>query len=227
MGKASQTFLSEKERFEIQNYYALSEFGFRLFAPIYDSFFVFLSFGIELELRDKVAAVANAKRKHKILDLATGTGRQAFAFANRGSFVVGVDLSKDMIAVAQKKKNKYQNLLFERADATNLPFKNRSFDISCISFGMHDMIPTIRERAMRELTRVTKENGTIIVVDYASPPRNILVRLFSNVFKFFEPYYSEFLHYDLEDLITKSGIQIERRIPVFYGLGRILDGKKL
>jgi len=155
--------------------------------------------------------------------VATGTGKQAFAFARRGFNVVGVDLSEEMLAVA-KRKNKYVNVKFEIADATNLSFEDDSFDASCVSFALHDMIPIIREKALKEMARVTKSNGTIIVVDYALP-KNKLSRFFVyNIAKLYEPYYSEFIKSDLEALLEKSGFQIRERLPVLFGAGRILKG---
>src|SRR4030042_2238358 len=100
-------------------------------------------------VRDKVVNFTNVRNGSKILDVATGTGKQAFAFAKKGYDVIGIDLSEAMLKVANK-KNKYENVKFEVADATNLPFEDNGFDVSCISFALHDMIPSIREKALKE-----------------------------------------------------------------------------
>jgi ubiquinone/menaquinone biosynthesis C-methylase UbiE len=60
-------------------------------------------------VRNKVADTIDSKAKIKILDVCTGTGTQAFAFAKRGYEVVGIDLSEEMLRVANK-KNKYENV---------------------------------------------------------------------------------------------------------------------
>lgn len=96
-------------------------------------------------MRDRVVSLTNAQEGAKILDVATGTGKQAFAFAEKGYETVGIDLSNAMLNVA-KKKSKFKNARFEVADATNLPFEDNSFDVSCVSFALHDMPLSIRKK---------------------------------------------------------------------------------
>ena len=210
---------------EEAKYYSLLLNYARLLAPFYNTFFKCLTFGEESRLRDTVAAFASPPKGSRILDVATGTGKQAYAFAKKGYDVTGIDLSEDMLKEAIGKK-KCENAKFEIADATRLPFEENSFDVSCVSFALHDMILSIREKALKELVRVTKAEGTIIIVDYGLP-ENGFVRFFAyNVIKLYEPYYVEFVKSDLEGLLRKSGIQIENKLSVLLGAGRILKGKK-
>jgi demethylmenaquinone methyltransferase/2-methoxy-6-polyprenyl-1,4-benzoquinol methylase len=57
-----------------------------------------------------------------LLDVATGTGKQAFAFARRGFQVTGIDISEDMLRIARR-KNRFPNLKLETGDATSLPLR--------------------------------------------------------------------------------------------------------
>src|SRR3972149_1289902 len=111
--------LNYKMVYEEAKYYSLLKKYMRILAPFYDILFGCLSFGAGSRLRDKVADFAEAQNGSRILDVATGTGKQAFGFAKKGCDVVGIDLSEDMLAVA-KKKNKYENAKFEIADAATL-----------------------------------------------------------------------------------------------------------
>jgi len=219
-------FVPETKITEEEAYYSLLKKYARVLAPFYDTVFGCLSLGRGSRLRDKVADFAEAQHGSRILDVATGTGKQAFAFANRGFNVVGVDLSEDMLAVA-KKQNSYKNAIFEIADATNLPFEDNSFDVSCVSFALHDMIPIIREKTLKEMVRVTKTKGTVIIVDYALPENGLSRFFVYNIVKLYEPYYSEFIKSDLEAMLRKSGIQIKERLSVLFGAGRILRGAKV
>lgn len=108
--------------------------------------------------RDKIVDFTNARGGSRVLDVATGTGGQAFAFAKKGHDVVGIDPSEDMIKVANR-RNEYENLRFEIADAADLPFEDNHLDVSCISFALHDMPLAIREKAVEEMVRVTKPKG--------------------------------------------------------------------
>ncbi len=209
-----------------EEYYRLSKTLFRLLAPFYYIMFAILTFGAPLKLREKVVDFADLPKASRVLDVATGTGEQAYAFAERGFNVVGVDLSEDMLEVAKKKK-KNGKAEFEMADATRLPFENESFDASCVSFALHDMIVPIREKVLTEMSRVTKKNGTLIIVDYDLPQERIRRSLVYNFVRLYEVYYQEFIKGDLEAMLRKSGIETRKRRPVLFGAGRILKGMKV
>ncbi len=109
---------------EKEEYYSLVKNVFKILAPFYDT--VTMPFS---RIRDKVVDFTNARNGSRILDVGTGTGKQAFAFAKKGYEVTGIDLSEAMLKVANKKNN-YENVKFAVADASNLPFKDSSFDVS-------------------------------------------------------------------------------------------------
>jgi demethylmenaquinone methyltransferase/2-methoxy-6-polyprenyl-1,4-benzoquinol methylase len=142
--------MAEKLTDEEKEYYLLVRKAFAILAPFYDIIAAPFS-----GVRGRVVNFTNAQKGSKILDVATGTGQQAFAFAKKGYEVVGIDLSEAMLNVA-KKKNKYKYTKFEVADATNLPFGDNSFDVSSIAFALHDMPLSIRKRVLKEMVRVTK-----------------------------------------------------------------------
>jgi len=208
---------------EEKEYYSLIKKVFDILAPFYDV--VTMPFS---RIRDKVFNFTDPRNASKILDIATGTGKQAFAFAKQGYDVIGIDLSEAMLKVANK-KNKFGNLKFEVADATNLRFEDNSFDISCMSFALHDMPLSIREKALQEMVRVTKTRGMIVIVDYALPKKNKISRflIFHFVNLYEGKYYSNFVKSDLETLLRKTGIEIKEELPVLLGAGKILKGIKI
>jgi len=207
---------------EEKEYYSLIRKVFDILAPFYD--IVTMPFS---RIRDEVVNFTNPRNGSKIIDVATGTGKQAFAFAKQGYDVIGIDLSEAMLKVANK-KNKYGNAKFEVADATDLPFEDSSFDISCISFGLHDMPSTIRERVLKEMVRVTKTKSMIVIVDYALPKSKIRRFLIYHFIELYEgKYYSNFIKSDLEALLTKTGIEIKEELPALLGAGKILKGIKI
>ena len=202
-----------------EEYYTYIKKFFGRWAPIYDIVDLFLS-----GVRDKVVDFIDARNGSRVLDVATGTGKQAFAFARNGYEVIGIDLSKDMLKVANK-KNKFGSVKFKVADATNIPYEDNYFDVSCISFGLHDMPLTIREEVVEEMVRVTKPKGIIVIVDYALPKNKIGRFLVYRFVKSYESrYYPEFIKSYLEALLRKSGIVIEKERSVLLGSGRILKG---
>ncbi|MBI3583532.1 MAG: methyltransferase domain-containing protein [Nitrospinae bacterium] len=217
MKNQNQRIMDEKEE-----YYSLVKKVFKILAPFYNTVTMPIS-----KIRDKVVNYTNAKNGSRILDVGTGTGKQAFAFAKRGYDVTGIDLSEDMLKVAVK-KNKYENVEFINADAANLPFKDSSFDVSSVSFALHDMLLSIREEAVKEMVRVTKQEGMVVIIDYALPENRIRRFLIYHFIKLYEgKYYIEFIKSEFEALLRKSGIDITEKLPILIGAGRILKGIKM
>ena len=165
-------------------------------------------------VRNKVADLVDEeyKDKIKILDVCTGTGTQAFAFAKKGYEVVGIDLSEEMLRVA-KKKNKYENVRFVVADAAKMPFENDYFEYACISFGLHDMPHEVRHHVLDEMKRVSRK---IIVVDHHSPKSRLHRWLHVSFASRYESkYYRDFAKRDLEELLREHDF---RAVKEAYGL---------
>jgi ubiquinone/menaquinone biosynthesis C-methylase UbiE len=140
--------------------------------------------------------------------------------------VTGVDLTESMLEIARK-NDKAGFVKFEIADATHLRFEENSFDVSCISFAMHDMPPRIREKVLQEMVRVTRPNGGIVIVDYDLPRNKIGSALIYRLITLYEgKYYKEFIVSSLDSLLMKTGIEVTEKVPFLFGAGRILKGFK-
>ena len=117
---------------------------------------------------------------------------------------------------------------FEIADATHLRFSANSFEVSCVSFALHDMPQMIREKVLKEMVRVTKPNGTVVIVDYDLPENKIGRFLIYRLVSIYEGgYYRKFITSDLEVLLGDAGIEIEEQFPILLGAGRIVKGIKI
>lgn len=202
-----------------EDYYPYIKNFFKRWAGIYD-IVIFLLAGV----RKKTVAITGAVAGAVVLDIATGTGKQAFAFARAGYNVTGIDLSEDMLKFARK-HNKYDNLKLVSGDATSLPFDDSRFDVACVSFALHDMPAAVREKVAAEMVRVTRPGGTIIAVDYALP-KNKIIRWFAyRLIKTYESkYYPDFIKTDLLKLLEERGVRIEVEWSVMLGAARIVKG---
>ncbi len=185
-----------------------------------------------VRVRKKVVIMARVALRQaqgeraEVLDIATGTGKQAFAFAKSGYKVIGIDFSEDMLKIAIR-NNKYRNLKLEVGDATNLPYENNRFDATCVSFAIHDMHPAIWAKVAEEMVRVTKPGGVVVVADYALPKNRIVRYLAYRFIRSFESkYYPEFIKNNLHALLEKAGIRIEEERGILFGAGRIIRGVK-
>jgi len=204
---------------EERQYYSLNEGVYAKFAAAYD-----LTVRPIRRLRRDVVELSRAGSDAAVLDVATGTGEQARAFAEKCREVVGVDLSEAMLAVARAKSPR-ANLTYVQADATRLPFDKARFDVASISFALHEMPASIREAVLREMVRVTKPRGTIVIVDYGLP-RSLLGRhAVYQIMRFYEDtHYPEFTRLDLRALLARHGIEVLDDRPLVFGAARVLVG---
>ena len=199
------------------DYYTYVRHLFHWAAPFYDLSDIIIS-----GMRERVVDLAAAEKGSIILDVATGTGKQAFAFAKRGFDVVGVDLSEDMLRVARR-KNRYDNVSLQICDASELPFRDNSFDVCTVSFGLHEMPSHIRQGVVGEMARVTKTDGIIVIVDHSLPEGGFMRTFIYQLTKIYEArYYPDFINSDLIALLKRYGIEVEEEVRLMLGGVRIL-----
>jgi len=154
----------------------------------------------------------NFPKNSKILDVACGTGTQSILLARKGFSVVGVDLSPDMIARANKKARKEDNVTFICGDASKIEYSDSYFDLSLISLGLHEMPEEIGLTILKEMKRVTNKNGKIIIIDYHIPKNKILAFIVNRISKIWESkHYDHFLTVGLEYYLEKVGLKIEKK----------------
>ena len=207
---------------EERSYYALSEGVYGRFARAYD----LIVSPILGTMRRDVVHLSGATTESTLIDVATGTGEQARAFAMTCKRVVGVDLSEEMLKVARA-KGPLPGLTYVHADATALPFDDGSFDVAAISFALHEMPATIRAATLAEMLRVTKPGGTVVVVDWGLPQGYVARHAVYHAIRFFEDaHYPEFIRLDLAGLLARSGINVASEHAALWGAARVTVGTK-
>ena len=101
-----------------------------------------------------------------VLECACGTGAISAAIAPACARVVATDYSEGMLKQARKKLAKHSNVTVEQADITDLRYANDSFDAVVAGNVIH-LLPEPGD-ALKELKRVVRPGGTIIVPTYVS-----------------------------------------------------------
>ncbi len=117
----------------------------------------------------RLVAAAHLTGTERVLDIATGPGYIAEAFASAAREVVGVDLTDAMLAIAKERTQQrgVYNISFRAADAQNLPFESGAFDVVVCRLALHHLEQPLR--VLREMARVCRAGGTVLVEDiYAS-----------------------------------------------------------
>ncbi len=123
-----------------------------------------ISLGQDRRWRRLTIDAVGAAPGEKVLDLAAGTGTSSEPFADEGVRVVPCDFSIGMLQVGKARR---PDLSFTAGDATRLPFADASFDAVTISFGLRNVVDTVG--ALREMLRVTRPGGRIVVCEFSSP----------------------------------------------------------
>ena len=130
-----------------------------------------LSLGIHHIWRNKAVRVSGAKKGDHVLDCATGTGDLAITLKKKvgdSGYVKGTDFCQEMIDPAPAKASKKGLVIdFEVADAMNLPYADKEFDISSISFGIRNVDDPLI--CLREMARVVKPGGRVVVLEFGQP----------------------------------------------------------
>jgi ubiquinone/menaquinone biosynthesis C-methylase UbiE len=134
--------------------------SYKAYAPWYDLFVKPLT----QQLRRKALQLWEARAHMSILEVGCGTGLNLKYLLHHSDTYFGLDLSASMLSVAQRQFGNAANLA--RADAAYLPFPKDRFDYIIISFVLHEISPKIRSAVMAECTRVLKQSGRIMVIDY-------------------------------------------------------------
>lgn len=150
--------------------------------------------------------ISKVIRNKEVLEIATGPGLFAKNIAGSAKRMIATDYSEGMIA--QAKKGRYpSNLIFEVADATNLPYEDDSFDVVLIANALH-IIPE-PERALSEIDRVLKDKGILIAPTFVNHQGGAVSRLWSKMLKIggvrFEHEWSK---NDYEDFLKKNGWKV-------------------
>lgn len=117
---------------------------------------------------DRLAALVQAVRPHpgaSVLDVATGPGYVAAAFAEAGCDVVGLDLTSAPLELARQMREArgLTNLHFQLGDAEQLPWTPQTFDIVVSRFALHHCEDP--QRVLTEMARVCRLQGTVAIQD--------------------------------------------------------------
>ena len=208
-----------------------------LFARIarrYDLINDLQSLGLHRYWKRRVVNLARPHPDQRALDLCCGTGDLAFALAQRGLEVTGLDFSEPMLEVAalrqsrapkpqitdsgpspgvsslksqvsrparkdQSPKAKVQSsrsggsdggtnvrgVCFVRGDAQELPFEDKSFDIVTVGYGLRNLADW--ERGLREMRRVARPGGRLLVLDFGKPDNRVWRAVYFSYLRLFVP----------------------------------------
>ncbi len=155
---------------------------FQSVAPKYDLMNDLMSFGQHRLWKRFTIAQAAIKPGQKILDVASGTGDLAMAFAKlvgANGKVVMTDINEAMLNTGRDRlmdAGVIGNIDFVIADAESLPFATNDFDLVTIAFGLRNV--TDKLTALKSMYRVLKPGGKLLVLEFSKPSTAILGKFY-------------------------------------------------
>ncbi len=152
-------------------------------APEYDKLNHIMSFEIDKGWRKKaVRKLVDTDKSLEILDVACGTGDFSIEIAKKtkiGSHITGVDLSSGMLEIGKKKVNDLglsEKIKLEQGDCEHLRFPEQSFDRVSAAFGVRNFENL--ETGLKEMRRVLKTGGKIVILELSVPDNKLLLALY-------------------------------------------------
>jgi ubiquinone/menaquinone biosynthesis C-methylase UbiE len=125
--------------------------------------------------RDAVQRVlASVPFRSRILDVASGTGELLPVLATEGSLVVASDLTPAMLVEARRQRFSDSSIVYCVGDALRLPYPDSSFDVVTSSRFLHLFEPAAQLTLLKEMARVLRSGGTLIVDFYSADARRRL-----------------------------------------------------
>jgi demethylmenaquinone methyltransferase/2-methoxy-6-polyprenyl-1,4-benzoquinol methylase len=135
-------------------------------AARYDLMNDLMSFGLHRLWKRFAVTVARVRAGERVLDVASGSGDLARAFAARGAEVCLSDINSAMLARGRDRMLDEGRLApAVQCDAERLPFAAASFDCVSVGFGLRNM--TRKDAALGEMARVLKPGGRLLVLEFS------------------------------------------------------------
>ncbi len=164
-------------------------------APSYDLMNRVMTMGQDQKWRRFVVTKAGNPGQGWVLDLATGTGDIAALMEKQfpDGQHLGADFSLNMLREAQKRFSD-QPIEWQASDATNLPYKNDSFESVTFGYLLRNVDSSLQ--VLKEIHRVLKPGGRVVCLDTTPPEKNLLYPFIRFYFRFGIPLLGRFIASD-------------------------------
>ncbi len=225
----------------------------RMFGQIagrYDFLNHFLSLNIDHYWRRKAVKHAPPVGTEPVLDVCTGTGDLALAYYKRGPDglpIVASDFCPEMLDIGREKGKRIganERITWVEADSQALPFPSDEFQLVSVAFGLRNVTDTMA--GLREMARVCKPGGQVVVLEFSMPQRQPIRGIYSWYFRHVLPRLGQLLSGSREgaynylpqsvgqfpqgetlcDMMRETGLEDVTFRPMTFGVATLYVGRK-
>lgn len=152
-----------------------------------------------------------------VLDIACGTGEfeRLLVQDNPNQQILGIDISTEMLAIAQRKLDQYASVRFEPGSATAIPAADEQFDVVICANSFHYFDQPIN--ALVEMKRVLKPTGKVVILDWCKD--YLLCRFYDAVLKITDPGYRQcYTQSEFHSFFSDAHLTIQAATKIRFGL---------
>ena len=197
----------------------------------YDWLVRVLALGGEQQFRQQTLDLANLQSGEAVLDVGCGTGTLLIEAAKRigpAGSAHGIEVSAEMVAHARRKAAAQSvTIKFIEGSAENLPFAEASFDVIFCTMVLHHLPATMQAAAIREMSRVLRPAGRIVIVDLQRPKTVSTALSLVTLFHKFSSHATAPDWQEIELLLKQHGIQHIYRHASFFGAVNATVGQRV
>jgi demethylmenaquinone methyltransferase/2-methoxy-6-polyprenyl-1,4-benzoquinol methylase len=194
---------------------------FSSIAGRYDLLNHLLSANQDKAWRRKSVAALNVPPGARVLDVGAGTGDLAIELARRhpqAGLICAADFALPMLQIAQDKfaqENSKVRMAGVGADGLRLPYRDETFDVVMSAFTVRNFCDLTA--GLREMRRVTRRGGQLLVLEFCKPTSQLLRRGFNVFFRHVLPrvgrwisrhqFAYDYLPNSVEDFVTRREME--------------------
>jgi ubiquinone/menaquinone biosynthesis C-methylase UbiE len=157
----------------------------------------------------RVVELADPRPEYVVLDIATGAGHTALALAPHVSQVIAYDMTNQMLVETRRNAiaRGLTNVLTRQGTAEALPFPEESFDIVTVRQAPHHYADV--RTAVREMARVVKRGGRIVIIDSVAPDDDALDQQWNHIEKLRDPsHVRNYRPTEWRAFVTEAGLRV-------------------
>ena len=154
---------------------------FHSVAEEYDLMNDAMSFGMHRLWKKMLIELSELSEGSIALDIASGTA-DIPRLINKKFKSVSMhvtDINASMLALGKDRainENFFHNCSFALASGENLPYQDQTFDLVTVGFGLRNF--TDKERGLKEMRRVLKHNGVLLILEFSKPTNSFFSKIY-------------------------------------------------